>query len=146
MVHFRSQGHFISYPDHGMVLIGLSTVTALMPQSSKCTSLKMARYKSTKHDFSIVQTFQLGSIGMEGSSLDQIDHLSGQPISVERGDNQDDRRSRSSSNTKTLTPSNHPLRTNSHLKPQINNTTLSHVATPYETELHARVELPEREG
>ena len=138
--------HCVSCPDHGMALIGLNIVTGPMPQSSKCISLKMVRYKSIKRDFSIVQTSQLGFIGMEGSGLDQVGHLSGQPTLVERDDNQDDRGSPSSSNTKTLSPNNHPLGTNGHLKPQINKTILSHVATLYETELHARVELPEREG
>ena len=138
--------HFVSYPDHGMALIGLNTGTALMPQLSKCTSFKMARYKSIKRDFSIVQTSQLGSIGMEGSSLEQVDHLSGQLTLVERGDSQEDRSNLRSTNTKTLTSSNRPLRTKSHLKPQINKAKLLHIATPYETELQSRVELPEREG
>ena len=106
--------HFVSCPDHGMALIGLNIVTGPMPQSSKCISLKMVRYKSIKHDFSIVQTSQLVSIGMEGSGLDQVGHLSGQPTLVERDDNQDDRGSPSSSNTKTLSPNNHPLGTNGH--------------------------------
>ena len=38
---------------------------------------------------------------------------------------------------KNTNPSNHLPRINSHLKPQIDKSTLSHVTTPYETRLHA---------
>ena len=48
----------------------------------------MVEYKFTKHEFNIAQTFQLGSTGMEGSSLGQVGHLSGQ-TSVEARNNQD---------------------------------------------------------
>lgn len=47
---------------------------------------------------------------------------------------------------KNTNPSNHLPRINSHLKPQIDKSTLSHVTTPYETRLHAQIKLPERGG
>ena len=120
--------HFTSSPDHGMALIELNIVMVPMPQSSKYTSLKMVEYKFTKHEFSIAQTFQLGSTGMEGSSLGQVGHLSRQTTSVEARNNQDHGNSPSGielkQNTEILTLSNHLPKANSHLEPRIDETML----------------------
>ena len=120
--------HFASSPDHGMALIGLNIVMAPTPQSSKYTSRKMVEYKSTKHEFSIAQTFQRGSTGMEGSGQGQVGHLSGQTTSVEARNNQDHGNSPSSTklnwNAEALTLSDHLPKTNSHLEPRINKTML----------------------
>ena len=72
--------HFASSPDHGMALVRLNIAMGPMPPSSKytCTSFNMAGYKFIKHEFNIAQTFQLGSTGMEGSSLDQVGQLNEQ--------------------------------------------------------------------
>ena len=99
--------HFASSPDHGMALIGLNIVMAPTPQSSKCTSLKMVEYNFTKHEFSIVQTIQLGSTAIERSGLGQVGHLNGQTTSVEARNHQDHRNSPSGTklnlNTETST-------------------------------------------
>ena len=91
MVHFPQEEsvYFASFPDRGVALIRLNIVMAPTPQSSKYTFFKMVEYKFTKHEFSIAQTSQLGSTGMEGSRLGQVGYLSGQTTSVEARKNQD---------------------------------------------------------
>ena len=87
----------------------------------------MVEYKFTKYEFSIAQTFQLGSTGMEGSGLGQVGHLSGHTTSVEARNNQNHRNSPNitlKQNTATLTLSNHLPKTSSHLESWIDKTML----------------------